>query len=569
MFVVFEGIDGSGKTTLSDRVAALLDGAGVTAHHARPKGELKSELATDIRNMTRNPRSLTMSPHTELLLYLARDSQMIDTVIRPALDRADVVIADRYVYSPVVLTRARGQVPQGDIDKATEVVARGLWPELVVYCDVDIHTSELRKRMDKIINPREADDFGRKGLAGLGLRDAMRGEYLAMAKADPARWMIVDNVDHTIAENSVRIARKIIELLGRGAALADPPPSTPVRLEPGEISAARAGELRRAFYAHLGGLADAGATRPAAYHSRSLFAEEAWALRERLWEKEPELVAYGLEPLDDERAREMRARLSDRAPRQVAKSLGAKWADADPWAWALRRRLEDAAPVEVMSSAGSLDTDPAWELRDRLAKDKELQAPVLATLKRIDTERAWEMRDKLGKSKNDWGLLEGLAGIDTERAWAVRRKHQRKALPWVLVSTAGLVSDAAWELRDALFKIAPKLVLQTMYDVDHERAWAMRRDAGWNCKEALTSIKGLDVEEAWRLREALARRWPAHVAKSLGLTLAAQDRGWELLYGLARDNPRDPEVLHYLVKLIDSELPGALRTADGDEVPHA
>jgi dTMP kinase len=565
MFVVFEGIDGSGKTTLSDRVAALLDGAGVTAHHARPKGELKSELATDIRNMTRNPRSLTMSPHTELLLYLARDSQMIDTVIRPALGAADVVIADRYVYSPIVLTRARGQVPQGDIDKATEVVARGLWPELVVYCDVDIHTSELRKRMDKIINPREADDFGRKGLAGLGLRDAMRNEYLEMAEADPARWMVVDNVNHTVAENSVRIARKILEVLGRGALLADPPPSIPVRLAPGEIDAARADEVRRAFYDHLGRLADAGATRPAAYHSRSLFAEEAWALRERLWVKEPELVAYGLEPLDDDRAKELRERLVERAPRQVAKSLGARWADADPWAWALRRRLMGAAPTEVIASMGSLDTDEAWALRGSLLEDKDNHAPVLATLKRIDTERAWEMRDRLGKARNDWGLLEGLAGIDTERAWALRRKHQKKALPWVLVSTAGLVSDAAWALRDALFKIAPKLVLQTMYDMDHERAWAMRRDAGFDCKEALTSIKGLDVEEAWRLREALAARWPSHAAKSLGLTLALAERGRTLLHDLARSNPHDPEVLHYLVKVLDSAKLGAAAGTHGEE----
>ena len=569
MFVVFEGIDGSGKTTLSDRVAALLEAAGVTAHHARPKGELKSELATDIRTMTRNPRSLTMSPHTELLLYLARDSQMIDTVIRPALGAADVVIADRYVYSPVVLTRARGQVPPADVDKATEVVARGLWPDLVVYCDVDIHTSELRKKMDKIINPREADDFGRKGLAGLGLRDAMRNEYREMAKRDPGRWMVVDNVDHTIAENSALIARRIVELLGRGAAIPDPPPRAPLLLEAGEISAARAGEIRRAFYEHLGRLADSGATRAAAYHSRSLFAEEAWLLRERLWDVEPELVAYGLEPLDDDRAKEMRERLVDKAPRQVAKSLGAKWADADPWAWTLRMRLVDAAPVEVMSSAGSLDTEPAWELRDRLSGDKELQAPVLATLKRIDSERAWEMRDRFGKARNDWGLLEGLAGIDTDRAWALRRKHQRKALPWVLVSTAGLVSDAAWELRDALFKVAPKLVLTTMFDIDHERAWAMRRDAGFACKEALTSIKGIGCEEAWRLRETLAGRWPAHTAKSLGLTLAASERGRELLHGLARDNPRDPEVLHYLVKLIDSEQPGARRYADGEEADDA
>jgi dTMP kinase len=558
MFVVFEGIDGSGKTTLSDRVAALLEGAGVTAHHARPKGELKSELATDIRNMTRNPRSLTMSPHTELLLYLARDSQMIDTVIRPALGAADVVIADRYVYSPIVLTRARGQVPAADVEKATEVVARGLWPDLVVYCDVDIHTSELRKRMDKIINPREADDFGRKGLAGLGLRDAMRDEYREMARREPKKWMVVDNVDHTIAENSVLIARRILALVGKGSALADAPASIPVRMALGEIAAARTGEIRRAFYDHVAKLADSGATRAAAFHARSLFSDEAWALRERLCEKEPELVAHGLQPLHDERAKAMRRRLADRAPKQVAKSLGALWAKADPWAWEMRRAMFETAPVEVIATVGGLDIEEAWELREKLVKDKDSQAAALASLERIDTQRAWELRERLGKSRNDWGLLEGLIGLDGERAWELRRKYQRKALPWVLVSVTGMISDEAWRLRDGLFKIAPKLVLQTIPGLDHERAWAMRRDAGYNCKEALGSIKGLDLEEAWRLRESLAKRWPSHAAKSVGLSLAAQPRGRAFLFGLVRDNPRDPEVAHYLVKLADAEAMGVL-----------
>ena len=97
MFVVFEGIDGSGKTTLSGKVAATLTEAGISVHQARPKGELKSRLAGEIRTLARDPRNLTMSPHTEMFLYIARDTQTIDTVIRPQLSEAEVVIADRYL----------------------------------------------------------------------------------------------------------------------------------------------------------------------------------------------------------------------------------------------------------------------------------------------------------------------------------------------------------------------------------------------------------------------------------------------------------------------------------------
>ena len=545
MFVVFEGIDGSGKTTLSDRVSALLEKEGVSTFHARPKGELKSKLASRIREMARDPRTLTMSPHTELLLYLARDCQMIDTVIRPALHNAELVIADRYVYSPGILSQARGEVDAADIDTATNLVARGLWPDLVVYCDVDIHTSDLRKKLDKIVNLREPNDFGRKGLRGLGLRRAMRDAYLQKATDNPQTWVHVDNATKSVAENAVFIANHILQRLKR------PPIEMPAELPKPIVLQSLQNNTPRTpiFYDYLHQLAAQGYHRMALHHARSLDDEHAWALREKYADAEPEVVALGIEPLNSERALRLRHHLADVVPRHVALSLKTAWADADPQAFALRQKLLGKAPIEVAQTLNRLDTDEAWQLRERLWDDKDNRGAVLSSLRYIDTERAWELRRKAKKGRLSWGLLQGLAGIDTDEAWALRERWRRDYLPWVILSLQGIDTERAWAIRRDNETRATKLVSKSTMGLESDEAWDMRdRQALWD-KEAVSSIKGSDHPRAWQLRERLIDVWPMYVAKSVGLILGQTERGRAFMERMAEAHPHDPEVAHYLVKL--------------------
>ncbi|MCP4600017.1 MAG: dTMP kinase [Proteobacteria bacterium] len=552
MFVVFEGIDGSGKTTLSGRVAAELQEVGVSTHHARPKGELKSRLASNIRTLARDPRNLTMSPHTELFLYIARDSQMIDTVIRPSINAAEVVIADRYLFSPMVLCRARGIVSPDEVDRAVSVAAQDLWPDLVVYCDVDIDTSYLRKRLDKIEKPKDPDDFGRKGLRGLGLRSAMRREYLALAAADPKRWFTVDNANGSIEENTGAIVDRILSALGRPTrerAKEDFP--KPIKMTPGTRSSDKGREVRKAFYDYASKLISNGMGRAAAYHLRSLDSEEAWELRESLIPVAPELVIYGLAPLSSPRAIEMRRRLIDKVPTRVARSLGGIWADDDDEAWQMREHLEESAPIEVALTLGTLDSPRAWSMRDKLAE--KAPAAVLSSLKSLDSTRAWEMRGKFGKkNKWVWGLLEGLAHLEGERAWEIRHENKKKALPWVILSTLGCNGDEAWNIRRAYLEQATKLVLRSLAGSTEPEAWEMRKKSGPWAKETLTTIKNIDTSEAWELRRELKNIWPVFAAKSVGLTLAGTDRGSEFLWELAEEQPNNPEVIHYVVKALEA-----------------
>ena len=114
MFVVFEGIDGSGKTTISNRATRALREAGLTVSHVREGGKLASPVAQSIRDFGRDERHLGLEPYAELLLYLAREAQLFDEDAASALAAADVVIADRFFYS-AESSPARAVAPARDL----------------------------------------------------------------------------------------------------------------------------------------------------------------------------------------------------------------------------------------------------------------------------------------------------------------------------------------------------------------------------------------------------------------------------------------------------------------------
>src|SRR5438876_10739826 len=103
MFIDFEGIDGSGKTTLSNGLAERLEARGLKVTHARAGGELRSAVARRVRPLTRDRHLCEMSARAEFFLNLARGTQQIDEGVRPALARGAICITDRSLYSHLAL----------------------------------------------------------------------------------------------------------------------------------------------------------------------------------------------------------------------------------------------------------------------------------------------------------------------------------------------------------------------------------------------------------------------------------------------------------------------------------
>ena len=558
VFIDFEGIDGSGKTTLSNRISQYLIDNGIPVHHARDKGVFRSEISKAIRNLTRDPRFLRMSDVTEFLLYVARDTQMIDEYIRPKLLPGNLVFCDRYLYSAITHSHHARGLPRDGVDKVLELAARDLWPDLVIYCDVDPLTSRLRKKIQKVRDNKKAGDFGRKGLMGIGFREEMRKGFLELAEEDPEHWLVIDNANSTIEESLQRILNRIRQVLIQKGYPEIPDPcwaelsseekplgefaEATLEICEGEGEEERRIALTDHFYSELDRLCD-GAPGFTALFTAGLDTPESHALRAKVKEREPGMVAKGLGGLRSEEAMDLREELKDTAPVYVAGSLSGM--GKNPRACQLRLELADVAPEQIALAVRGSDSEHAWEIRDKIGK--KVPDEVLMSLRGLETERAWELRKKRTKDKYARALLQSLGGIDSDEAWELRDRFSNEYLPWVLISLRGLRSDRSWDLRQEHVCRAPKIIIKTIGSSNDPRAWEIRNDSKPYAKEVLDSLSGLDSGDAWRLRMELKDKWPNTAISSLGAG-SQSERDWKFRWDMLREHPGNHLLVKHLVK---------------------
>ena len=558
VFIDFEGIDGSGKTTLSNRISQYLIDNGIPVHHARDKGVFRSEISKAIRNLTRDPRFLRMSDVTEFLLYVARDTQMIDEYIRPKLLPGNLVFCDRYLYSAITHSHHARGLPRDGVDKVLELAARDLWPDLVIYCDVDPLTSRLRKKIQKVRDNKKAGDFGRKGLMGIGFREEMRKGFLELAEEDPEHWLVIDNANSTIEESLQRILNRIRQVLIQKGYPEIPDPcwaelsseekplgefaEATLEICEGEGEEERRIALTEHFYSELDRLCD-GAPGFTALFTAGLDTPESHALRAKVKEREPGMVAKGLGGLRSEEAMDLREELKDTAPVYVAGSLSGM--GKNPRACQLRLELADVAPEQIALAVRGSDSEHAWEIRDKIGK--KVPDEVLMSLRGLETERAWELRKKRTKDKYARALLQSLGGIDSDEAWELRDRFSNEYLPWVLISLRGLRSDRSWDLRQEHVCRAPKIIIKTIGSSNDPRAWEIRNASKPYAKEVLDSLSGLDSGDAWRLRMELKDKWPNTAISSLGAG-SQSERDWKFRWDMLREHPGNHLLVKHLVK---------------------
>jgi len=513
VFIDFEGIDGSGKTTLSNLLAGRLRRLGYKVAHAREGGELQAPAARRIRELTRDSRLLELSPRAEFFLNVARDAQQLEEVIAPALARGEVCISDRYLYSQLALSGGGRGLPVEELAPACAMASRGMWPDLVILVDVEPDLARLRKRLGKLKEGRASDADSRKGLAGAGLGVRVREAFLAMARKDPARWLIIENNDQPLWALEQRIMDAVVaRLQGREPQVQriSPPPSTPVTPGPVTVDSVEERffqaldslEVREPSLAvwMLGGLPGLAA------HQRRLGAVERF----------PGLAVRSLSGLEDEASWALRELLAKVVPVDVVASLAVS---ASPRAMVLRQQLYALSPGEVVAGLKRNGSHEAWALREQALGERRL-VDVLLGLAGVEGDTAWSVRE-LGIQKKLYAeVARSLTGLSGERVDALREAllpHDRLS---VLRSIVGLDSPFASGLREQLADKAPKLVLRSLTGLTTHEAFALRERYALVTKEAIDSLDGLDDPRAWQLRETCAERWPATVLSSLrGLPL--------------------------------------------------
>lgn len=528
MFVAFEGIDGSGKTTISNLVVERLRGRGLKVAHLRSQGRFASTVSEAIRTLARDSTHVDLVPEAEFLLYLAREVQLIQERLRPALAQNDLVVTDRCHVTAEVLGHSGRHLPAAWVRDIAQAAIGGTQPDLVVLVDVDPSLARARRKAAKARN-NENKAPSRKGLAGVGLQHRLRRGYLERAAREPERWAVIENEE---LERAVeRVTALITSALAEGApaALSDfrSNESTAVHTRVTPVISSQ-----QALYELIGWVDRRRAQEPhvAAYVLSGLWGEPIDAHRRELAAVAPEVVLSGLTGLDDATSWEIRERLQDTHARAVARSLRGI-ASVNARGAALRGRLVHTAPIDVVLSLAGDDGAPGWALRERLGAE-HAQA-VIASLARIEGERAWALREAWLSSQGEQltlhadlarTALRSVSGLDHERAWQVREASAGVAPVAALSSLAGLTSPRSWQWRERHLARATKVVMRTLRQLSDPRAWAMRAEVAADCKEAIDGIQGMDDPEAWALRERYADVWPSTVVKTLG-PLAHSARG--------------------------------------------
>lgn len=182
IFITLEGGDGVGKTTQAAILEEWLVGRGRTVVRTREPGG--TEVGVLIRDIVLHHRG-EIAARAEALLYAADRAHHIQTVVRPALARGEVVIQDRYLDSSVAYQGAGRVLGRDEVRDLSLWAVDGLLPDLTVLLDLD--PAQARERLD-------ADDkpFDRLEAEKHSFHDSVRREFLALAEVDPTRFLVLD-----------------------------------------------------------------------------------------------------------------------------------------------------------------------------------------------------------------------------------------------------------------------------------------------------------------------------------------------------------------------------------------
>jgi dTMP kinase len=198
IFIAFEGGEGTGKSTQSKLLAQWLEREGETVLLSREPGG--TELGKDLRKILLGHETGDISPRAEALLYAADRAHHVYSLIRPALERGEVVISDRYFDSSAAYQGAGRVLNPTEVARISRWATESLYPTLTILIDLpaEIGLGRLQSR-DRL--EAESNDF----------HERVRQEYLQIAMMDPERYFVVDGTQ-SVEEINSQITARVSEL---------------------------------------------------------------------------------------------------------------------------------------------------------------------------------------------------------------------------------------------------------------------------------------------------------------------------------------------------------------------
>lgn len=198
LFLVFEGVEGSGKSTQARWLAEWLEVRGVASYLCREPGG--TALGEEIRALVLEGGAVP--PRSELLLMLAARAVFVDEVVRPRLAAGQVVIADRYELSTLAYQGYGRGLPLDEVRRLNDFATGGLHPDLTLVLDIPPAEGEARREAAG----RRSDRIER---AGTSFHERVGEAYRLLAEGEAG----VELIDGLGRPEEVR--ERILERLGR------------------------------------------------------------------------------------------------------------------------------------------------------------------------------------------------------------------------------------------------------------------------------------------------------------------------------------------------------------------
>jgi dTMP kinase len=189
VFVTFEGIEGSGKSTQIKLLAETLTARGRSVVLTREPGG--SELGRTLRAILLSVETRDLTSRAELFLYLADRAQHAASVIRPALIAGKAVLCDRYADSTVAYQGYGRGLDLAGLDALNAMAVDNLWPGRTILLDLDPETGLTRARNRNRRKGATAAE-GRFEAEDLAFHGRVRQGYLALAARHPERFVVID-----------------------------------------------------------------------------------------------------------------------------------------------------------------------------------------------------------------------------------------------------------------------------------------------------------------------------------------------------------------------------------------
>lgn len=182
LFITFEGIEGSGKSTQLRRLAAYLEGRGRSVVCTREPGGTTT--GDRIREILLDPELGELRGTTEMLLFAASRAQHVRERLRPALERGDIVLCDRYLHSSLAYQAWARGLGREVVMAANAPAIDGLLPDVILLLDLPMERAfaraEARGRLDRIEQ------------AGRAFHEGVRDGFAKERALDPERFRVID-----------------------------------------------------------------------------------------------------------------------------------------------------------------------------------------------------------------------------------------------------------------------------------------------------------------------------------------------------------------------------------------